>query len=39
MADIAAVFHWSLASMEDMDFAELLAWRERAVNRRLSHDE
>jgi len=33
MADIAVVFHWSLESMEAMEFSEILAWRERAAKR------
>lgn len=30
MADIAAIFHWSLASMDAMSLEDLAAWRERA---------
>jgi len=33
MADIAAVFHWSLADLLAMDVMELFAWRDRAVAR------
>ncbi|WP_374248057.1 GpE family phage tail protein [Thermomonas sp.] len=33
MADIAAVFHWPPAAMQDMDLMELMAWRERARQR------
>ncbi|MBX9816248.1 MAG: oxidoreductase [Proteobacteria bacterium SG_bin5] len=33
MADIAAVFHWPLATMEAMALDELFAWRARAVDR------
>ncbi|NKJ40813.1 GpE family phage tail protein [Novosphingobium sp. SG720] len=31
MADIAAVFHWPLSELSQMDLADLLAWRTRAV--------
>ena len=30
MADIATVFHWSLADMARMQLADLITWRERA---------
>jgi len=30
MADIAAVFHWMPAAMDDLSIEELMAWRERA---------
>ncbi|HZS79981.1 MAG TPA: GpE family phage tail protein [Herbaspirillum sp.] len=30
MADIAAVFHWSLSAMDDMSIPELMEWREQA---------
>ena len=33
MADIAAVFHWSLESMAAMPLPELLGWQRRAVHR------
>ena len=33
MADIATIFHWSLASMQEMDPDDLFAWRDRAVVR------
>jgi len=33
MADIAAVFHWSLASLEALPLDRLLHWRELAVDR------
>lgn len=31
MADIAAIFHWSKASLEALSLPELIDWRERAV--------
>ena len=31
MADIAYVFHWSLASMDAMELLELLHWHQLAV--------
>ncbi|MBX9859001.1 MAG: GpE family phage tail protein [Sphingomonas sp.] len=33
MADIAAVFHWPLDQLTAMSLDELLAWRQRAVDR------
>jgi len=30
MADVAIVFHWSPAVMDDMTVSELMEWRERA---------
>ena len=30
MADIAAIFHWPPAAMNDMDLIELAQWREEA---------
>ncbi|MFC3549446.1 GpE family phage tail protein [Lysobacter cavernae] len=33
MADIAAVFHWPPAAMQDMSLPELMEWRERARER------
>jgi len=30
MADIALVFHWSPETMDAMDIAELMEWREAA---------
>lgn len=31
MAEIAAVFHWSLAELRALEIEELLDWRDRAV--------
>lgn len=33
MADLAAVFHWSVADMVDFTLDELMAWRARAIAR------
>ncbi len=33
MADIAAIFHWSLASLQALPLDELLDWRDRAIDR------
>ena len=33
MADIAMIFHWPPAAMQDMDVGELLHWRNLAVQR------
>ncbi|WP_093121344.1 GpE family phage tail protein [Variovorax sp. OK605] len=33
MADIAFVFHWSPAQMDDMTVSDLMQWRERARER------
>jgi len=30
MADIAAVFHWTPAAMDELTIDELMQWRERA---------
>jgi len=30
MADIATVFHWPPAAMDDLPLDELMQWRERA---------
>ncbi|WP_199098973.1 GpE family phage tail protein [Dyella sp. ASV21] len=30
MSDIAVVFHWPPAAMNEMDVAELMEWREQA---------
>ena len=31
MAEIAAIFHWPLSELRELDLRELLEWRERAV--------
>lgn len=31
MADIAGIFHWSLAELEALDLEELLGWHARAT--------
>ncbi len=33
MADIAFVFHWPPAAMNDLSVPELMAWRDRAARR------
>lgn len=33
MADIAVIFHWPPAAMQDMGVGELLHWRNLAVQR------
>ncbi|PNU04548.1 GpE family phage tail protein [Novosphingobium guangzhouense] len=33
MADLAVVFHWPPAAMEDMDLSEIMAWRKQAERR------
>lgn len=33
MADIAAIFHWSLASLRELALDELLHWRALAIDR------
>lgn len=33
MADIAAVFHWPLSELRMLDPAELVLWRDLAVER------
>ena len=30
MADVAAIFHWPPAALDNMSLAELMAWREEA---------
>ncbi|HEY5804869.1 MAG TPA: GpE family phage tail protein [Lysobacter sp.] len=30
MADLAAVFHWTPAAMDELSLTELMEWRERA---------
>lgn len=32
MTDIAAIFHWPLSELQEMDLPELRDWRERAVS-------
>jgi hypothetical protein len=32
MAEIAAIFHWPLATLEAMSLPELFGWRDRAVS-------
>lgn len=31
MADIAAVFHWPLSELQQLELTELIDWRERAI--------
>jgi len=33
MADIAIIFHWQPQAFEQMTFAELMTWREKARER------
>jgi hypothetical protein len=33
MADLAAIFHWSLAEIEALDLADLIAWHGLALAR------
>lgn len=33
MADIAAIFHWSLAELDAMPIEDLIAWRKLAAER------
>jgi hypothetical protein len=33
MADLAFVFHWGPAQMDDMSVSDLMQWRERARER------
>ncbi|MEM7270751.1 MAG: GpE family phage tail protein [Pseudomonadota bacterium] len=33
MADIAAIFHWSLPELRALTLDELMDWRERAIER------
>jgi len=30
MADIAAVFHWGPAALDELELSDLMKWRERA---------
>lgn len=32
MADIAAVFHWPLSQLRELELDELIDWRDRAVS-------
>lgn len=32
MADIAGIFHWSLAELQALEFADLVDWHGRAVS-------
>lgn len=32
MAEIAAIFHWPLSELRELELPELLAWRERAID-------
>ena len=32
MADIAGIFHWSLAELRELDLPDLLAWHKRAID-------
>lgn len=38
MADLAVVFHWPPAAMNDMSVADLMDWRERARIRNSPED-
>jgi hypothetical protein len=31
MTDIAAIFHWPLSELEQLELSELIDWRARAV--------
>lgn len=31
MTDIAAIFHWPLSELQQLELAELIEWRERAT--------
>lgn len=31
MTDLAAIFHWPLSELQQLELAELVAWRRRAV--------
>jgi hypothetical protein len=33
MADVAVIFHWPPAAMNDMGLSELMGWRTRAAKR------
>ncbi|WP_082493222.1 GpE family phage tail protein [Acidovorax sp. Leaf160] len=33
MADVAMLFHWPPIAMQTMEVGELMAWRQRAVER------
>ncbi|WP_268739227.1 GpE family phage tail protein [Novosphingobium mangrovi (ex Hu et al. 2023)] len=33
IANIAAIFHWPLSEMQDMDLAELALWNNLAIER------
>lgn len=33
MADLAIVFHWPPAAMEEMDLSEIMSWRAQAARR------
>lgn len=33
MADLATIFHWSLADLCALSLTELMEWRERAIER------
>lgn len=38
MADVAVIFHWPPAAMDDLTVSELMGWRERAAKRSQSSD-
>ncbi|KAA9020749.1 GpE family phage tail protein [Sphingobium limneticum] len=33
MADVAIIFHWPPAAMDEMDLSVLMGWREQAARR------
>ena len=33
MADLAAVFHWPLSELRDMEIKKLIEWRKLAIER------
>ena len=33
MADVACIFHWSLADMDKMEIEDLVEWADRAAER------
>lgn len=33
MADVAVIFHWPPAAMDDMSLSDLMGWREKAARR------
>jgi len=33
MADIATVFHWPLSELEELTLADLIFWRQKALER------